>query len=45
MDVVQRLTGPSAGKEASQQFGAISPAMRDLENLTLSLLIGYWEIF
>ncbi|XP_004503952.1 protein MKS1 [Cicer arietinum] len=28
MDVVQRLTGPSAGEETPQQSGAISPAAR-----------------
>ncbi|CAK8578963.1 unnamed protein product [Lathyrus sativus] len=28
MDVVQRLTGPSAGDEANQQSGAVSPAAR-----------------
>ncbi|GAU35083.1 hypothetical protein TSUD_70060 [Trifolium subterraneum] len=28
MDVVQRLTGPSAGEEAPQQSGAVSPAAR-----------------
>jgi hypothetical protein len=36
---VQRLIGSSAGKEPPQQFGVVYPATRDLENLTLSLLI------